>query len=114
MTTDKPAIDVVFEAMADGQRRAVLAFLLDISEATVEELAAAIEEQANGYHRSDHGSDPVVRLHHVHLPKLADANLVDYDRGSGQVKYVGGSEIADLLATTPDGAHPSEPLIDCH
>ena len=114
MTTNKPATDAVFEAMADGQRRAVLAYLLNASEAPVEELAAAIKEQANGYRRGDQGGRPMVRLHHVHLPKLADANLVDYDRGSGQVKYVGGSEIADLLATAPEGPHPSEPLIDCH
>lgn len=106
MTTDESATDAVFEALADGQRRALLAFLLDAREATVEELAAVIEEQASGYRRGGHGSDLVVRLHHVHLPKLADAGLVDYDHGSGQVKYVGGSEIADLLATAPEGPHP--------
>ena len=105
MTTDESATDAVFDALADGQRRALLAYLLDASEATTEELAAVIEGQATGPRRGGDGSTPVVRLHHVHLPKLADADLVDYDQSSGLVEYVGGSEIEALLATAPEGPH---------
>ena len=107
MTTDESATDAIFRALADGQRRALLAYLREATEATVEELTAVIEGQASGYRRDDHGSDLVVRLHHVHLPKLADADLVTYDPGSGRVEYVGGSEIETLLATAPDAPHPA-------
>lgn len=98
MATVQPRIDAVFDALADDHRRELLAYLRDASEASVEELASIIDGQADGVRRGD---DLAVRLHHVHLPKLADADLVEYDRSAERVEYVGGSEIADLLAVSP-------------
>lgn len=104
MATEQHAIDAVFDALADGHRRKLLAHLRDASEASVEELASVIDGQADGVRRGDH--DLAVRLHHVHLPKLADADLVEYDRSAERVEYVGGSEIADLLAASPGRSVP--------
>ena len=102
MTIDERATDAVFEVLADGHRRTLVAYLRRANEATVEELATAIEAQESEFQ----GDDPVIRLSHVHLPKMADAGLIEYERSSGQVEYVGGSEITDLLTTTPDRPHP--------
>ena len=103
MTTDQLAIDAVFDVLADDHRRALLSYLQDASEASIDELAAVISRQGDAYRQDDRESEHAVRLHHVHLPKLADANLVEYDRRAGRVEYVGGSDIADLLATAPRG-----------
>lgn len=106
MTIDERTVDAVFDALADDHRRDLLAYLRDASEASVEELATFVQRQADGARRGNDGNDLAVRLHHVHLPKLADADLVEYDRNAGRVEYVGGSEIAELLAAEPRGAIP--------
>lgn len=106
MTHEERTVDAVFAALADEDRRSVLAYLQDAGEATVEELSTAVDERASDPRGGTHGRDALVRLHHVHLPKLSDAGLVEYDRTSGQVEYVGGSAITELLATAPDEPHP--------
>ncbi|PSP93918.1 hypothetical protein BRC91_07555 [Halobacteriales archaeon QS_4_62_28] len=77
-------------ALANHRRRATLAFLWQTQSgmATVEELASAIVE-----HEDEQSSIPLhidrqkvmMSLHHVHLPKLADANLITYDPNRGRV-----------------------------
>jgi DNA-binding transcriptional ArsR family regulator len=106
MTIDERTLDAVFDALADDHRRDLLAYLQDANETSVDELATFVRRQADGARRGTNGNDIAVRLHHVHLPKPADADLVEYDRNAGRVEYVGGSEIAELLATEPRGAIP--------
>lgn len=63
------------------RRRAVLACLTDrAGVATVTELATDLADEQT----TEHGDRPcpdrlAVRLHHVDLPRLADAGLVEYD-----------------------------------
>lgn len=70
------SMDVAFDVLADGRRRAVLSYLLQY------ERRASLEELA------DHvlATEPAVTddraratLHHLHLPKLADAGVITYD-----------------------------------
>jgi len=94
--------DIVVAALANHRRRATLASLWQTQSgtATVEELASAIIE-----HEDEQSSIPrhTMSLHHVHLPKLADANLITYDPNRGRVSDQSDDWVVDLHATIEDG-----------
>ncbi|MFC3957958.1 DUF7344 domain-containing protein [Halovivax cerinus] len=82
--------DAILEACRHPVRRVVLATLLaHCGSITLTELAASIETNAAGV-TGDHPrrlsdaddrtpSTLLLTLHHTHLPKLAEAGLVEYD-----------------------------------
>lgn len=99
------ALDALFEALADERRRYVLAYL-DAGEedvATVPDLVDHVADEAS----VDDRERVSVALHHAHLPKLADAGLVEFDARDGFVRYRGGSTVSEWLALAgvhdPDG-----------
>lgn len=70
------SLDVAFDILADGRRRAVLSYLLKGDDrADLEDLATHVTsvEPTGGAKRA------TATLHHLHLPKLADAGLINYD-----------------------------------
>lgn len=104
-----PTADALLDALADAGRRAVLDRLVATGgPCTVEDLTEAVVADDGVPWATDPGVAGTA-LHHVHLPKLADAGLLEYDTRSGDV--VGTSALAvaepylDLLATQtgPDG-----------
>ncbi|WP_210424898.1 ArsR/SmtB family transcription factor [Halorussus halobius] len=108
---DRPGgaeLDALFEALADQQRRRILAYLDDCEgdAATVADLTDGIAPGVDAASASsDSGDDAstgerervATRLHHVHLPKLAEVGLVEFDDGSGVVRYRGGAVVSDWL-----------------
>lgn len=75
-------VDRVFTVLSDERRRLILEYLLEgPSPATVSELVDhLVTAELNGHEHPDDLRDRIaVSLHHVHLPKLADSNLVDFD-----------------------------------
>lgn len=77
------ADDEFWGALAGQPRRRVLTYLLDVGEAPVAELA----EVLGGWEASEGTAVPPERyerfriaLVHSHLPRLDEADLVDYDR----------------------------------
>lgn len=83
---ERAAVDRVLSALSTGVRRSVLAYFAESPSqtASLEELAEYVtaREPASGT-RSSH--EVRLRLHHVALPTLADAGLVDYDARTGTV-----------------------------
>ena len=82
--------DELFEVLAHRQRRRVLGVLrsaegsLTLTEAALE-LARRSDEPV-----SEERVDRIrVSLHHWHLPKLAEAGLVEFDPGRGEVALAG-------------------------
>lgn len=72
--------DDVVDALADGQRRAVLRTMLDEESADLREVARSVARRKHDDPPSDGALERLkVALHHRHLPKLADAGLVEYD-----------------------------------
>jgi len=78
-------VDDVVECLACERRRTVLA-ALSTHEEPVER--AALARQVAAYEPGpDTTEDVLVSLHHVHLPKLDDAGLVERDRQADTVGY---------------------------
>ncbi|MFC7212542.1 hypothetical protein ACFQO4_00370 [Saliphagus sp. GCM10025334] len=77
--------DTVFTLLSHRHRRAVLVLLLaQDRELTLRDLRNEIVEREHGTEITELDNEQVkqtlVSLHHVHIPKLAEADIVTYDR----------------------------------
>jgi len=100
--------DTVVAALANHRRRAILTCLQQSQSgtATVEELASFIAEHTDRQSSippDTDGQNITMSLYHVHLPKLADANLITYEPDQGQVSDQSDGWVADLLAIIENG-----------
>ena len=87
--------DVIFDVLRSERRRAVLRHL-DTTDgaASVAELGAAVSACERGVEVSAARRRRVdVSLHQVHLPKLAEAGVVDYDREAKTARLREGCEL---------------------
>jgi len=93
----RPDLDELFEVLADEHRRRVLAYLADTDDgvAAFSELIEHVAADSTG--ESTDKERVAVSLHHSHLPKLADASLVEYDPRSEVVRYRGGPAVSDWV-----------------
>lgn len=89
----------VYRLLAARPRRLVLQALIDTEVAQLEELAEYVVSHAPEQGPNDHDRI-LTALYHWHLPKLADAGLIEYDTRSKTVRYYGD--------------HSVEPLLDIH
>ena len=88
-----PMIDEVFELLADWRRRAVVLHFADagVSAAMVDELVTAVTQRGTNCPVLSVGDESAVRtdLVEVHLPRLDEAGILDFDRRSESVRYWG-------------------------
>lgn len=81
----------LFRALADERRRRALSYVLDAdSSVTIDELATGLAEWESemtvlGEFDGDIGELRAV-LQHIHLPKLAEADLIEYDTSAGTIE----------------------------
>lgn len=76
-----------YELLANYRRRQTIAVLAEQDGAiSLDELARRIDEHETGEVESAGSEDAVIGLHHIHLPKLDDIGLVDYDPESNNVE----------------------------
>jgi hypothetical protein len=101
---DSPGVaDAVFRVLSDEHRRCALYYLLERESTTVEELATVVTGWMQA--RDDEieiatldDRDRVrIKLHHVHLPRIADERFVRYDYDSGAVALDDAPELLETL-----------------
>jgi DNA-binding transcriptional ArsR family regulator len=84
------AADRFYNALSESHRRRLLYYLGGTEESTVEELASVLsgwEATMTGtMHTAEDRSAIHIQLLHNHLPRLADADLIDYDVDAGTVQ----------------------------
>lgn len=84
----RPDIDELLGLLADSRRRTVLELLASKHSLSLTALADAIVQRERQAVTTDDAAERTERvrlsLHHNHLPKLADANLISYEEGGPQ------------------------------
>ncbi|WP_254274474.1 DUF7344 domain-containing protein [Haloarcula marina] len=104
MTTH--SLDACLQLVADPHRRRIIHHLRHEATGTT-----TVDELVEQFHRS--GSDfkdgppqdresLAIQLHHVHLPKLADHDVVEYEHRSGSVRYRPDEQVETVLDSLPE------------
>lgn len=85
------SLDFVLDVLTNQRRRYALYYLQEETTATLREISqqvAAWEHQSDGLVGADLPTEAVyTEFYHQHLPKLTDANVVDYDPREELVRY---------------------------
>jgi DNA-binding transcriptional ArsR family regulator len=83
---DEATVDRVLDLLADRTRRELLPYLASVGDPVTVSDAAAYLASANGV-PGETAERIEVALVHTHVPKLANAGVVDYDEGTGELDY---------------------------
>lgn len=112
--TDTDVPEYVLDALSDEQRRSIVSYVSS-AEGTVSlrELATHLASDEAGPGGPTRSSPPskklLVKLHHVQLPELDRAGLVEYAPEKRRVAYAGEWVLADGSAVE-DPVDPENPL----
>ncbi|MFP9062059.1 hypothetical protein ACLI4R_16275 [Natrialbaceae archaeon A-chndr2] len=95
--------NTVLAAVANEHRRAILDALDNASEKTlaydvlVDRVADRVRDEGAKREAAEHRQRVRIELHHIHLPKLSEARIIDYEAETGHVQFVGGELERNLL-----------------
>lgn len=90
------SLDATLEILANHDRREIIEYLRDTADqtATIDELANHLVSQKAEQAAEHPGHDYVqTTLHHIHIPKLVDSGLIDYDARNQEVRYWGSERL---------------------
>ncbi|MFC7155045.1 ArsR family transcriptional regulator [Halomarina halobia] len=91
------SLDRTLRLLAHHRRRAILELLIEVDDGgiTFSRLVRAIARSEG----EDDSESIRIDLHHCHLPRLADAGVVEYDHRSGAIRYRSADDIEAVLAS---------------
>lgn len=97
--TDRLSKDIIFELLTSPRRRGVICYLKSVGgEATRGELAEQLAAAEHDIDQSEVSAQQrkrlYISLYQVHLPRLADAEVIEYDEDRGTVEL---TDRANLL-----------------
>jgi hypothetical protein len=96
--TDRIEWSNIYTALAHDERRELLRYLQAVQASQFEDLAQQLLKQESG--SAEEKSDAIrIRLHHMHLPMLAEAGLLTWDsqRNRATVTALGTQLSAELI-----------------
>ncbi|RDI72213.1 DUF7344 domain-containing protein [Halopelagius longus] len=118
LETDGDGADEALSALSDERRRLALAVLRDDGTTVSRSaLAGEVLRREAGDADTNPDADDVrrveFRLHHVHLPKLDDADFVAYDPERGRVSYADHPALETVFAAVHEaGVDPADGFDD--
>jgi len=108
--SEDDTVTSVFHVLAHPLRRNLLHSFQKTDETTIEMLARDLvdtgEAQADGCEPREEIIEIKVALHHHHLPKMADTDVIDYDPDAGTITTNDATDVAyDLLKTMESSSY---------
>lgn len=105
---DRP-IERICEAMSHPTRRALLRLLRTVetttARAAADDLVEARERESDEVARPETPERVEIMLYHVHLPKMADAGVIDYAPEAGTIRTNDTTDVIhEVLSGLSSGA----------
>lgn len=99
------AIDTRFALLDRYERRCLIHFLREseTDHVSVSEIVKYLHKQDS---TGTEDTTTAIRLQHIHLPKLATLEAVEYDSGAETIRYTGDDLIDALVDSTPESYPP--------
>ncbi|ODR80338.1 hypothetical protein BG842_07715 [Haladaptatus sp. W1] len=95
--TTRGQITLLYKLLADHQRRALLQYLRNTeAPMPISALVTALT-QRDEHVSPDEPTNTEIAVHHIHLPKLADAGVIEYDQSAQQATYSASPQVDALL-----------------
>lgn len=104
------SLDAVLDILSQRERRYILNYLVDSStevvpiDEVVKQIVRSETERLDEMPNRDHLE---LSLYHIHLPKLTDAGLLEYDSQSQQIRYWGNEQVEKWLERIQREEHQS-------
>ena len=97
--TGTPSLDRIFDLLSDRRRRYALYFLYDTEDgvATIDDVAEAVLSLEGVDVTDERRQRFVMTLEHIHLSRLEDVGIVEYDTRSEMVRYWGQPSLEEWL-----------------
>jgi hypothetical protein len=106
--TDKQrSLDEIFKLLVNTQRRHILTHLIETTDQPVP-LEALVEHLQT--HTDTNREQLQTRLHHLHLPKLADCGVIEYNSSLRLVSYLEHPRLEVLLQAGQSSSDGSNEL----
>lgn len=94
------SLNAILELLAHHHRRWILRVLSDASDhtATLDGLVEHLIKQETERTGEQLGRDQIeMQLHHIHLPKLTEAGVIEYDTRSQELRYWRHDRLEEFL-----------------
>ncbi|GAA5053759.1 hypothetical protein ACFFQF_28715 [Haladaptatus pallidirubidus] len=110
--TTTEQITLLYKMLADHRRRALLRCLRNTETPLAVSTLVTKLTQSDDREPSNRTTDTAITLHHIHLPKLADTGIIEYDQSDQQATYTAPPQVDALLeqmlvTVLPAGREPS-------
>ncbi|WP_435159218.1 DUF7344 domain-containing protein [Haladaptatus sp. DFWS20] len=95
---NRVSIDTLCDLLANAHRRHILLYLSERTKTTVsrEQLLDHLAEVSDGSHEDTHRR-LAIQLQHVHLPKLVNHGMLEYDTATNRISYIADSRVKKML-----------------
>lgn len=103
--TDALSLDACLELLANQQRRTIVGMFLEsqTDQAPIDEVITEIIEAEAARTGERPGHDTIAStVSHVHLPKMAEAGILEYDTRHQDIRYTGGPRIEAIYTAIQD------------
>ena len=106
---DEVALDATLDVLADPTRRWLLDQFQEASQLSVDQIVVELidgnETQSDDSTTAIERGRVEISLRHVHLPKMADAGVIDWNREAGTIDANGSTQATyELLAASSRAA----------